>query len=344
MFDNIVGQETAKKILANQIEKEKVSHAYLFHGQCGVGKTETAIAFAKALNCDRGSGCGTCTHCKRVERFVHPDVKFVFPVPSAIQADALVELYETGKESHFRFPFSQRASISIDTIRSVSGETYLKPYESRWKVNIVIDADKMTQEASNAFLKTLEEPPSHAIFILITEHPQSLPLTILSRCQSIRFRNLSREEIEQALKARGVEPSLTGVLARLASGSLGRALRSNKSEYMEIRRRLIDGFLALGKKRWETVIDLSQWLVDECDRWVFVEVFLSLYRDLLVLKEGLDTLVQNCDYISELRNRAEQCENERVAGSLKRLENFAAAFEININLKVAFPPLLSALC
>lgn len=343
MFEEVIGQEVPKTILANQIENLRIPPAYLFHGQFGVGKTQTAISFAKAVNCEENNGCGKCTSCRKIEKFIHPDVKIIFPIPSTVKSDELLELYRTGKEVHFRFSFTQKNSISIDAIRAVSRETFVRPYEGRLKVTIITDADRMTLEASNAFLKTLEEPPPHAVFILISERPHYLPPTVLSRCQPIRFRNLSQREIAEALKKRGIDSSKIELTSRLASGSLGRALLYTKSEYFETREKLVEEFLNLPTKKLGILIDFSQWLVDKCDKQMFAEVFISLYRDLLLLKEGKEELVHNFDYLMDLRERADSCELDKILESMERLENFVESFEKSINLKVAFPPLLSSL-
>lgn len=343
MFNDVIGQETPKKILINQIENSRISQAYLFHGRFGVGKRQTAISFAKAVNCEESSGCGKCISCRKIERYVHPDVQIIFPIPSTVKPNQLFELYQKGSECNFRLSFSQKASISIDAVRWISSKTFIKPYEGRLKVIIIIDADRMTPEASNAFLKTLEEPPSHAVFILITERPYYLPPTIVSRCQPIRFRTLSIQEIITALEERRVDPDIIEFASRLAAGSLGHALDLSKSEYLEIRQQLLKEFLDTPPKSWDRVFDFAQWLQDKCDKRMFAEVFISLYRDLLFIKEEKEELVLNFDCLSDLQKRADLCKLEEILESMDKLEDFVAAFEKNINLKVAFPPLLSGL-
>jgi len=343
MFNDVIGQDTAKRILANQIEKSRIPPAYVFHGQFGVGKRRTAVSLAKALNCEEGSGCGKCSACRRIEGYTYPDVQVIFPISSTVKPDELPQLFEKGRKCGFRFPFSQKASISIDAIRSVSAKIFVKPHEGRLKVIIIMDADRMTLQASNAFLKTLEEPPLHAVFILITERPYSLLPTVLSRCQPIRFRNLSVKEIATALEERGVEPERRDLASRLASGSLGRALLHCAPEYLNIRKSLAQEFFDIQKKGWSEIIDFSQWLVDACDTEMFAETFISLYRDLLCLKEGKEELIHNFDYLLDLQRRAASCQQEGILQSINKLDDFVASLERSVNLKVAFPPLLFSL-
>ena len=343
MFDDVVGQETAKRILGSQIGNSRIPQVYLFHGPFGVGKRQMAISLAKALNCERGGGCGKCSSCAKIERCVHPDVQIVFPIPQSGKADELAEWFERARASNFKLSFTRKTSISIDTVRALSSTTSIRPLEATFRVVVIIDADRMTVEASNAFLKVLEEPSPHSIFILVTERPHHLPKTVWSRCQPIRFRSLSVREITDALVKKGMERDRVDLASRLAGGSLGRALFYSSPERLKIRARLVQGFLALAEKRLPVLVAFSQWLVDECDKQVFVETFISLYRDLLLLKEGMEGLVQNFDSVARLRARATSCRSAAILQSIDRLEDFAESFERSVNLKVAFPPLLFAL-
>jgi DNA polymerase-3 subunit delta' len=343
MFDDVIGQETAKRILQRQIASSRIPPAYLFQGPAGVGKRQMAFSFARAANCQDATGCGRCSHCRKIARYVHPDVHVLFPVPSSMKSQPLIDLFEMGRECDFRFPAREKTSISIGAVRSITKKVLLEPYEARLKVGIVVDADMMTIEASNAFLKTLEEPPSHTVFILVTAKPHHLPPTILSRCQPIRFRDLSQEEIIIGLKARGVDPDQMLLTSRLSVGSLGRALLLSQPEYLETRKRLLDEFLTLRDSKQGGVVDFALWVVSECDRSVFAELFLSFYRDLLVLKEGEENLVHNTDRLQELRTRAARCETKGILASMERIRELASEMDRSINLKTALPPLLSRL-
>ncbi len=343
MFDDIIGQETVKRILEKQIANSRIPPAYVFQGPSGVGKRQMAFSFARAANCQDATGCGECAHCRKIARFLHPDVHVLFPIPASMRSQPLLDLFEMGKECDFRFPAHEKASISIETVRSITSKMLLEPYEARLKVGIVIDADLMTTEASNAFLKNLEEPPSQTVFILVTAKPHHLLSTILSRCQPIRFRSLTLEEIVDALEARGVDPDEARLTSRLAVGSLGRALLHNEAEHLQTRARLVDEFLSLPDKRQGGAVDFALWIASECDRRTFVDTFLSLYRDLLLLKEMGEDLVHNIDRLEELRGRAARCERKEILASIERMEDLASALERSINLKTALPPLLSHL-
>ncbi len=190
MFKDILGQDLAVKILKSSLASGRISHAYLFYGQEGVGKRMTAIAFAQSLNCQTTvvggqwlvnsephptffkDACGECISCRKIGEGNHPDVEYVT---------------------------SPGRQIKIDQIRELKKRAYLKPMEATRKVYIIDDAGQMTREASNSLLKTLEEPPGFVVLILITSNINQLLPTIRSRCQLLYFHSLPREIVRRIL-------------------------------------------------------------------------------------------------------------------------------------------------
>src|SRR5215831_1021892 len=166
-FEEIVGQGHVATTLTNALRSQKVAHAYLFSGPRGVGKTTAARVLAKALNCAKGptpTPCNSCDSCQRIA-----------------QGQELVDVLEIDAASN----------RGIEEIRELRENVRYAPARSRFKVYIVDEAHQITHDAFNAFLKTLEEPPEHAIFILATTEVQKIPATILSRCQLFRFKPVS---------------------------------------------------------------------------------------------------------------------------------------------------------
>ncbi len=174
-FEEIIGQERITRTLQNAIKAGRTSHAYLFAGHRGTGKTTTARIFAKALNCAHGptpTPCNACHQCEAVNRGVSMDV---------IEIDGA-------------------SNTSVDDVRDLKEKIVLAPTEGRHKVYIIDEVHMLSTSAFNALLKTLEEPPAHAVFVLVTTEPHRIPATVLSRCQRFDFRRVSFSEITARLR------------------------------------------------------------------------------------------------------------------------------------------------
>ena len=175
IFKDVTGQEVVVKTLQNAIKNNKISHAYLFCGPRGTGKTSIARIFAKALNCTNlnvNEPCDECISCKEISQGINPDV---------IEIDAA-------------------SNNGVDEIRDIREKVKYLPSGSKYKIYIIDEVHMLSGGAFNALLKTLEEPPKHVVFILATTEPQKLPATIVSRCQRYEFKSLGVEEISERLK------------------------------------------------------------------------------------------------------------------------------------------------
>src|SRR6202795_246789 len=200
-FDDLVGQVHVTETLGNAIRNNRVAHAYIFSGARGVGKTTAARILAKALNCVTGptpEPCGECDSCKEIAAGTSLDV---------IEIDAA-------------------SNRGIDQIRELREMVRYSPAPGRFKVVILDEAHMLTDEASNALLKTLEEPPERVIFVMATTEPENLAETIRSRSQHFHFRALTFAEITGRLEAIAkkenlqIEPGAVAVIARMSEGSL----------------------------------------------------------------------------------------------------------------------------
>ena len=205
-FSDVVGQEAIVSTLVRQVESGRIAHAYLFSGSRGTGKTTTAKILARAINCAHplpgADPCGTCEACQSILTEQSMDV---------VEIDAA-------------------SNNGVDEIRDLREKIQYPPSVGRYKVYIVDEVHMLSTGAFNALLKTLEEPPAHAVFILATTEPQKLPATILSRCQRFDFRRiparLIEERLEKVLKASGVkaESEAIQLIARSAEGGMRDAL------------------------------------------------------------------------------------------------------------------------
>src|SRR3989338_3186051 len=199
-FDDLVGQTVIVQTLKNAIKSNRLAHAYLFSGPRGTGKTSTARILAKALNCKDGptpNPCGQCDNCVKIRTGHSVDV---------IEIDAA-------------------SNRGIDEIRELRERVRYAPMEGRYKVYIIDEVHMLTQEAFNALLKTLEEPPAHVVFILCTTESQKLPATIISRCLQINFRSAGEEELVRSFRRiisgekLNVDKDALKIIADLSDGS-----------------------------------------------------------------------------------------------------------------------------
>lgn len=204
-FEDLVGQEHVTRTLQNAIQEEQLSHAYLFSGPRGTGKTSAAKIFAKAVNCERGPAAEPCNECEACHRITEGSMMDVIEIDAA-------------------------SNRGVDEIRDLRDKVKYAPTQVRYKVYIIDEVHMLTTEAFNALLKTLEEPPPHVIFILATTEPHKLLPTIISRCQRFSFRRMSFEVIVERLKLicntnqiRYEEQALF-TLARTADGGMRDAL------------------------------------------------------------------------------------------------------------------------
>jgi DNA polymerase III subunit gamma/tau len=200
-FDDLVGQEPIMRILKNAVSQGKIAHAYLFSGPRGVGKTSSARILAKALNCKEGPTpvpCGVCESC------------------TAISDGSSVDVMEIDGASN----------NSVDDIRDLRERVRYAPSSGRYKVYIIDEVHMLSGSAFNALLKTLEEPPSHVIFVLATTEMRKIPATVVSRCQHMPFRRISSSAIRERLRKVSesedikVSPPALGLIARAADGSM----------------------------------------------------------------------------------------------------------------------------
>ncbi len=193
MFEKIIAQEKAKKILSEQIRNNKIPHAYIFMGEEGTGKMMMAIEFAKILNCQindysqtLSGSCGHCLSCEHIDKGSFTDLHII----NFEKQDEIAEK-ETEKG---------KTKLGIKIIRYMQDMVYLRATEGKWKIFIIEPAEKMTIDAFNCLLKTLEEPPDNTIIILIAKHKETIPVTILSRVQTIFFQPLSVDNIVNYLQ------------------------------------------------------------------------------------------------------------------------------------------------
>ena len=291
-FSRIVGQERAVGYLKRVIAGEKIPHAYLFTGIPGVGKTTTAVAFVRSINCQEpvdGEGCGHCIICRQMAGGNFPDLMYIKP---------------------------DGQNIKIEQIRELTRTLSFKPMAAKYRACIIQRAEMMTEEAANSFLKTLEEPPAGNILILKTMEPLDLLPTIVSRCQKIPFRPIHSSLIEAWLKREeGMDQERASLIARVSDGSLGKAIDIADTDFLEDRQAHLLNIIqlpALSKERaLEMALEYSGKAKKgaqansrgDSDIYEVMGIWKTWYRDLILMKAGgAPELLVNIDFSRKLQN------------------------------------------
>lgn len=257
-FNSIKGQDKAIQMLKGYIEQSRLEGGYLFTGPDGVGKKLVAKNLAKTINCFKESldACEQCVSCKKIENNLHPDMHFI----------------EHGE-----------AEIKIEFIRNLQKEISLRPYEAKRKVFVIDNAHNLTPEAANALLKILEEPPKSSLIILISDKPDLLFKTIISRCKVLNFPPVARLRLKDILKIDyGLDSNTAHFLAYFSEGRFGRALKFKDTDIIREKNLVIDKF-ALSSKLNLTNIDIKN---KDALRG-YLNILATWFRDIYLIKIGM---------------------------------------------------------
>jgi len=282
-FDRILGQKQPKQTLKNALQNNSMAHAYLFYGQESIGKKYTAVELAKILNCTESNedeSCDECLTCRKIENRTHPDFFFIEPVKST--------------------PSAREATIKIEPIRELQRKLAFHPYEGKVKVAVINDADLMNPQAANSFLKTLEEPPSATMLVLISSHPFKLLPTLISRCQVIKFQPLTPEDIKKILKEtmteEVIEENDLNFRTLRSRGSVQKAMAEDITDIANIRQEIINLLETVSFDRMDIVFSHAKSWARQSDQWEMIfNVMMELVRDLAFFRSGCSE--------SEVRNR-----------------------------------------
>ncbi|MBC8412953.1 MAG: DNA polymerase III subunit delta' [Nitrospira sp.] len=318
---DVIGQEKAINILKGCIGKKRIPHAFLFAGEDGIGKKLTAVNFAKALNCGRKKdsslfsfddvadagleteACDICPSCTKIDSGNHPDF-------------FLIEPESAGKQ------------ITVASIRQLEESLSYRPYEGEWKIAIVDQADMLNPSAANAFLKTLEEPSSQSIIILISARPEVMLPTIRSRCQRVNFTPLPPALMSGILESRheGVSRDLLQLQGLLSGGRLGYAINGDLIERRDWSLKVLQALLSgPDEEVWDSRESMEDWF-----KWV--EMWL---RDLAVLKATGDPgLLINRDRADELGLIIINTELKDILNLTRDINNIKVRLGVNLNKQI----------
>ncbi len=294
----MIGHEWAVEQLRGALAAGSDAHAYLFSGPAGIGKALLALRLAQALNCETSpvEPCLACRSCRRIERGNHPDIRI-----SGMAAQAAgLKADEAARQKE----------LKIATIREWLRDIALRPYEGRRRVLILHDAERLSEEAANAMLKTLEEPPPFATLILVANSVDLLP-TIVSRCRVLRLRPLPRRQVAVALEARGVTSEDAALLAAWSGGRIGWALSmletpdeiGRRDEQLAALLALHEGGRPAGL-RWAEQRAKEYRSGEQATVFAWLELWQSWWRDVLLTYTGCTEGVVNIDRREALERAA----------------------------------------
>src|SRR4030095_1443991 len=334
MFERIAGNERVKEVLKRMTDAGRLPGALLFAGEEGIGKKLFALELAKALNCRTPTSagpCGTCPTCVRISKL---------NVPEGASSDELEQIIWTDYPDVGMVVAPKRV-LRVTQMRQIEREANFRPFEGKARVFLIDEADKLNDPSANALLKILEEPPPTSHIILITSRPAMLLETIRSRCQMIRFSPLTPAEIQQHLVQNKIADPASAVLrARVAAGSIGRALSNDLEAFMDQRTAMLSVLKALaGRPNEAQLLKSSEQLNEAQYKDEFEErldVLETLIRDAWMLSVGAshDQLV-NEDLFSELQKISSEINPDRAASRILQIEDMREQLIVNINRRIA---------
>lgn len=320
-FSDIIGHEDIVKHFKSSIELSKVSHAYILNGEKGVGKKTLASVVAKSLQCESGEAdpCGKCKSCLQAETGNQPDIIWV--------------------------KHEKPNVISVDEIRTqLVNDIDLKPYSSRYKIYIVPDSQMMNQQAQNALLKTLEEPPEYAIIILLTNNVDKFLPTILSRCIVLNFKPVEPLHMMEYLVSNiGVDQEKARFCTDFAQGNLGKAVRLAISpDYNEIREDSVRLLRKISDMEMDEIIqavkNMGKYKLDIAD---YIDIMTMWFRDILMVEisNSPNKIIFKHEF-STMKKQASRMSYEGIEKILEAMDKLKVRLEANVNFDIAMELML----
>lgn len=258
----IKGQDRTIKLLQRSLETSRLAHAYLLEGPDGVGRRSTALALIRTIYCKtpvNNDACESCISCRKVSSGIHPDIHFLEPLPD-------------------------KRDISIDQVRELHQQLVIWPLEGQRRICLIEPTERLSEQAANALLKTLEEPPGNALFLLLTNQADLLLPTIRSRCQHLRFGLLSEAVILELLQQQGYPTEQAHQMASLAEGSISKALSLQEKPVSEQRTKMLAILSQADSSQIATIFDSAETFASNREDAVEqLGHLISVLRDMLLI-------------------------------------------------------------
>ena len=320
-FEEILGNEMVKDHFKRAIENHKISHAYILTGEAGMGRKSIANAFAMTLLCEKGGSepCMTCHSCKQVMSGNHPDLIYV--------------------------KHEKPGSIGVDDVREQINDTIMiRPYSSYYKIYIVDEAEKMTVQAQNALLKTIEEPPAYAVIILITTNQEAFLPTILSRCVQMKLKPLKDFTIKNYLTQNlHIAEKDADICAAFARGNLGKAIHLALSdEFRELFQKVMVLVKNVGTMDISMLLDCIREMKEQnFDIGEVLDLMQLWYRDVLMFKvtKDMNLLIFKNEY-KMINETGEKVDYAGLEAILAAIDTARTRLNANVNMELAMELLL----
>ncbi len=336
MFNHLIGNADVASLLRRLASSGRMPNAMIFAGPEGVGKRQFAFEVGRMFACQRPNGidaCGECAACRRIG-------PIEFPEPVDKNKGQFARVF-FGEHIDFGMVVAYRRFILVDAIRDLETQSRFRPFEGRARLFVIDGADKMNEAASNALLKTLEEPASTTHICLITSQPEKLLPTVRSRSQMVRFAPVAAAEIEPFLvEKRGLSAADARLAARLSGGSVGRAFAMDLDEFRSRREKQLTLLRnATSGANFVEVLRISEELTDakNKDRYeANLDLLESLVRDVwLIGVGGSDGQIVNADIREVLERFSANASSAKLSGWLCEIHELRKQLAVNINLKIA---------
>ncbi|MGD2245567.1 MAG: DNA polymerase III subunit delta' [Candidatus Aminicenantes bacterium] len=312
-FQDILGNNRAKKILSRALKMKRLPNSLLFSGPEGVGKKDVALVVAKALNClnKRENSCEECSACTAINNRNFPDVMDISP---------------------------ENDVLKIEKMRVLKSTAYLRPMVGKKRVFIISESDRMRDEAANSLLKILEEPPSFSHIILLSHNPYLILPTIKSRCQILTFAPVFKEDIEKVLLEKGYDAEKARGLSLVVRGNLKQALSLDWEDVQEKRQKawqILYSFLRREKIALHLRDFFSTRHLDKSEMEQVFEVLSSFCRDIILVKENGDRIfLMNPDYEQNIQEAADLLSYEQPLDFLEKMDYSLYALQKNLNVNL----------
>lgn len=342
MFSKIIGNNQVKTTFQRLLRSGRLPNSLLFVGENGVGKKPFALELAKAFVCRNpsdGEACDKCSACQRADKFEIPKVEESTKVDESLKNKFKKVFFSEHPDVAIISPLKK--NILVDAIRNIEDESNFRPFEAKARFFIIEDAHKMNEEASNALLKTLEEPPSTSHIFLLTSRPDALLQTIRSRCQRVRFAPVKNSEIkDHLLSTKKFAPDDAELLAGLSRGSIGRALNLDLGKFREQREAILKVLESLLINRNRAVLlKVAEEMNDQKNKDSYedyLEILQTVIHDIWTLNLGENTAkISNADLKNQLERLSQHADRNRLAIWLKEIEILRENFTVNLNKKIA---------